>query len=255
MRRGPRSLPRNRRPRSAAGRTSDDRCVGASRSATSTSTSERRDVGAVAAGVHPHRPADRARNTDGPLEARSGRGRRLAGQDRQRDRRAGPHDRSVDVDLEPVGDGVADTRSREPGVGDQQVRAAAEHDHRAAPTGRSPRRRRSRSVERRDRDEDGRRATDPVRGQRTDRHVELGRASRARDGRRTAASSDRSGCRCSARRAGHRAPPSGNVAMSPQPIEMQTSPARASLGDEANEVVASRHPHEPLLRMGIESRR
>ena len=39
--------------------------------------------------------------------------------------------------------------------------------------------------------------------------------------------------------------------MSPQPIEMHTSPGRASVGDETHEVVPARQPHQPLLGMGL----
>ena len=47
----------------------------------------RRHVGAVAAGVHPHRAADRSRNADRPLEPGDRRRRRPPGEHRQARRR------------------------------------------------------------------------------------------------------------------------------------------------------------------------
>ena len=65
---------------------------------------ERRgDVRAVPAGVHPHRSADRAGHADGPLEPGQAAGCALPGEHGQRDRRSGPHDAGVDVDLESIG--------------------------------------------------------------------------------------------------------------------------------------------------------
>ena len=86
-------------------------------------------VRAVAAGVHPHRPADRARHPHGPLEAGEARRGRPSGQGRQRQPGAGPNVGDVDLqDAKPAPEG--DRQAGEPGVGHQQIGAVAHHQHR-----------------------------------------------------------------------------------------------------------------------------
>ena len=71
-----------------------------------------RDVRAVPAGVHPHRPADRAGHADRPLEPGEPGRRRAPGEHRQGDAAAGVAD---DGAASPVGVAVADVDRRRRG--------------------------------------------------------------------------------------------------------------------------------------------
>ena len=109
-------------PSSAADRV---RSAPAARSKIVTSDQRRRHVGSVTTGVHPDRPADRAGNADGPLEPGESGRRGLAGEHRERHPGRRGHPCRVPVDVDGgVEIGEADRDSGEPGIGDEQVRAA-----------------------------------------------------------------------------------------------------------------------------------
>ena len=114
-------------------------------------------------------------------------------------------------------------------------------------------------VERRGPYEQRRRPAQAVGGQRTERHVALGQRRRARPPparpRPATSSTVRrpvTGRAAAARRA---STSSGSVAMSPQPIEMQTSPGPTS--PARNEIMSSRRrqPHDVGVGMGVRGRR
>ena len=137
------------------------------RSSTRTLTSARGHVRAVPAGVHPHRAADRAGHADGPLEPGEPGRRGAAGHHRQAGRAAGASPRSPSMSI--VGERARPARPPDPakpGVGDQQVRAPADDQHRhrrwpaTASATQAERRRRRRPDEQRGG------AADPVGGER-----------------------------------------------------------------------------------------
>ena len=137
----------------------------------------------VAAGVHAHRATDRAGDPDEELEAGPARGGETAGEHREGDRRAGGDDdgpvrlvtgrrrrwRRESDPLEVTFE--HDAEPGEAGVGDEQVRAAADDEHRRAQLldHRGDRRRGRRR--RRDPDDDRDRPAEAVGAELRDRQV------------------------------------------------------------------------------------
>ena len=119
----------------AAGR-AHDAGSSASRSTTSTSTSAGRDVRAVAAGVHAHRPADRAGHADRPLEPGEPRRRRARASTGSAHPAAGRRPRAVPSTsiARRASSAMLTAMPGEAGVGDEQVRATPDDEHRAGPT-------------------------------------------------------------------------------------------------------------------------
>ena len=181
---------------------------------------------------------------------------RAAGEHRQRRRRRRPSTTSARpsiVDLAGARSASADRDAGEPGVGDEQVRAPADDEHRQArrPAGRGDARRRS-SIER-GRTNSAAAPADAVRGHRARaarRVVASGPSTRGGDvdggrhvGRRVTAI-----LRCAA--AGeHLLGQGGDVAAAHRDAHV----ARADLaGQERHHVVAPRQPHDAGPRVGVE---
>ena len=170
--------------------------------------------------------------------------------------RSGRTVRQIDVAAE-LGDGDGD--AGEARVGDEQVRAAPDDEHRQPRRRDGPRPRRP-----------GRRAsrarTNSAAGPPT-RYVVSGASGcdRVRDRRRGSRRRRRPPSRgpsgerrvvvpvtTTAGAPGGPSTSSGSVAMSPQPIEMHTSPAADLAGEERDHVVAAGQPHDARQRVGVE---
>ena len=97
----------------------------------------RRHVGAVATGVHAHRPADGAGDAHGPLETGQTGGDGAAGHDGKAGRSTGDHDGPLGLD---VGELLPERHGEpgETGIGDEEVGPAADHQDRHALTGGLP---------------------------------------------------------------------------------------------------------------------
>ena len=252
----PRSLPRNRRPRS---RGADAPRHGQGRGPIEVGDGDLdqrgRDVRSVSAGVHPHRPADRTRHADRPLEPGQPARRHLAGEHGQRAPTPRRARRRCSASISnPIGERRRrHDDPREAGVGDEHVRPAPEHRPPAARTPATALADTLQVVERADPDEHCRRATDPIGGQRADRHVELRRVRRARQ-RRT---SRRRRSRAVDRRARSSAGTPGIEHLRRKRRDVAATHRDAHVAGprlgrhETHEVVPARQPHQPLLRMGL----
>ncbi len=196
-------------------------------------------------------------HADRPLEPGQPGGRRAPGEHGQGDAAAGrARRRSSPTSTAPISIARPARRSTRRCRGSRRRRrAGSSRGRRRAPGARGrggPRRPRRRSSIERGRDEQRRRPADPVGGQRAERLVAPGtRPERSAATSTPSASVERARRRpASDRRAARRASTSsGSVAMSPQPIEMHTSPVPTS--PARNDTRSSRRGSHSDARPGV----
>ncbi len=181
----------------------------------------------MAARVHPDRAADAARDADEELEAAPTGPGGAPGQDRERYRRAGPDDVGIRVEVGRLEPGTEhQPQPREPGVGDQQVRAPPDHEERRDAVGQRPGER-GELRGRLDPGQHRQRASDPVGGEVGDGDAARDRYPGRRETRRQPGGVETRRARGHDGGASHS---SGAVVRSPAPRVSTTSPGRARRG-------------------------